>query len=402
MSKLPRKVTKIVVGVVVLAVLVGAGIYFFAGGTSPKTVTARFTSAVGVYTGTPVDILGVEVGKVTSVTPHGSYVSVGMEYSGSQQLPAKAVSVIIANSIVSDRYVQLAPAYSGSGPTLADGATIGTSRTAAPAELDDIYAALNKLSVALGPKGANKHGALSKFLQVSQANLKGNGAALGTSITKLSAAAKTLANGRKDLFGTVKNLQAFTQALAQSDQQVKHFDEQLAQVSGDLASERKDLGAALHNLGIALNAVATFVDQNAGKAHTDIVRLEDITRILVKEQSSLNETFSVAPVALANIVHAYNPDLGVLGTRSNLASVTDPANLCQVLRVGGLLSPVQKLLGPLTGKIANVCTKLLKNLPDGSKFTLPAGLDPSQLKGLLDKLLGGGGGGLGGIITGGS
>ena len=30
-------------------------------------------------------------------------------------------------------------------------------------------------------------------------------------------------------------------------------------------------------------------------------------------------------MALANIMHAYQPDIGALGTRSNLASLTDPA-----------------------------------------------------------------------------
>jgi len=400
MTKLSRTMTRAVLAAVVVAVLVGAGLYFLLGGSSTKNVTARFTSAVGIYTGTPVDILGVPVGQVTKVTPQGSYVSVEMEYSSKQKLPADAISVIVANSLVSDRYIQLAPAYDGTGPTLADGATIPDSRTAAPAELDDIYAALSKLSVSLGPNGANKHGALSTFLKVAAANLKGNGAALGTSITKLSAAARTLANGREDLFGTVKNLQAFTQALASSDHDIKHFDEQLAQVSGDLASERTDLGAALHNLGIALNTVADFVNKNAGKAHTDIVGLERITRILIKEQGALNETFAVAPVALANVVHLYQPDLGVLGTRNNLASITDPANLCQVLHIGGLLDPVAKLLGPLTKPIGKACTKLLKHLPDGNKFQLPPGLDPAQVRNLLNQLLGNNS--LGGIITGGS
>ncbi len=45
--------------------------------------------------------------------------------------------------------------------------------------------------------------------------------------------------------------------------------------------------------------------------------------MLVKQKASLNETLAVAPVALANIVHAYQPDIGVIATRSNLASLTD-------------------------------------------------------------------------------
>ena len=75
--------------------------------------------------------------------------------------------------------------------------------------------------MALGPNGANRggksSGALSTLLTVGAANLKGNGAALGNSITQLSKAAQTLADGRGDLFGTVKNLLRSRQALQSSD-----------------------------------------------------------------------------------------------------------------------------------------------------------------------------------------
>ena len=310
MAKMSKNLTRIIVGVVVLAVVVGVGAYFLFGGSDTKKLTAQFDSAVGVYDGTPVDILGVEVGQVTSVKPGAKYVTVELEYDSKYRVPSNAVVVIVANSLVSDRYLQLSWPEPKASQTIADGATLDADHTQGPAELDDIYSALSRLSVALGPKGANKNGALSEFVKVSEANLKGNGAALGTSITKLSQAITTLSNGREDLFGTVRNLQSVTKALADSDTQVKHFEEQLAQVAGDLASERTDLGAALHNLGGALDKVAGFVKNNQGKLHTDLGGLKVITNILVKDKSALDETLSVAPVALANLVHLYQPNVG--------------------------------------------------------------------------------------------
>jgi phospholipid/cholesterol/gamma-HCH transport system substrate-binding protein len=390
-ARMSANLTKVVVGVVVVAVALGVGLYVLFGGGGTRSVTAHFASAVGVYPGTPVEILGVKVGKVDKVTPQGDSVAIRLQYDSKYDVPADAVAVIIANSLVSDRYVQLAPAYNG-GPKLASGATIPLSRTASPAELDDIYAALDKLSTALGPNGANKDGALDTFVKVAAANLKGNGAALGQSITALSQAAKTLSDGREDLFGTVKNLQAFTQALAASDTQVRHFEEQLAQVAGDLANERADLGAALHNLGNALDSVATFVHDNAAKLHTDLSGLKDITGILVKQKASINETLAVGPIALANLVHAYQDDLGVVGTRSNLASITDPGQVCLLLDAGGLLAPVGNLLGPLTGEIAKTCQQVIAKLPGGG--SLPSGVDPAALQALIQQLLDGGLGGL--------
>jgi phospholipid/cholesterol/gamma-HCH transport system substrate-binding protein len=408
MSKLPKKLTNVITAVVVVALVAGAVVYFLVSGGAQKKVTAQFSSAVGVYPGTPVKLLGIDIGKVTSVHPNGATVAVGMEYGSKYRLPHNAIAVVVANSLVSDRYIQLAPAYAGHGSTLPDDARIPVSRTAAPAELDDIYGALNKLSVSLGPKGANKNGSLRQLVNVGAANLKGNGAALGNSITKLSAAARTLAAGRGDLFGTVKNLQAFTKALSDSDAQVRHFNEQLAQVAGDLADERTDLGAALHNLADAINQVAGFVKTNAGRTKTDISELKTLTNVLVGEQGSLNETLAVAPVALSNIVHAYQPDLGVIATRSNLASLIDPATLCALLDpslIPGVPASVKSPLGGLTGQLKKTCSAVLSQIPLSkllAQLGLPSDLNGGALGGTINNIVGGlAGGGLGGIITGG-
>lgn len=395
MAKLSGKLSRIVTIVVVLVVVAGGAFYFVSSRGGTKKVTAEFASAVGVYPGTPVEILGVEVGSVTKVSPHGSSVGIEMNYDSKYKVPANAISVIVANSLVSDRYIQLAPVYSGSGAVLASGASIPMSRTASPAELDDIYAALSKLSKALGPQGANKSGSLNALLTVAAANLKGNGANLGNSIDALSKAAATLSNGRQDLFGTVRNLQSFTKALSDSDAQVRHFEQQLAQVAGDLANERADLGSALHNLTLALRDVATFVKANASKFHTDIGGLKTITGVLVKQKAALNETLAIAPVALANLVHTYQPDLGVIATRSNLSTLLDPSTICATVnylvknltgKVPGL-DPIAKLFGSLAPTVTSVCATAFKGQN-------PTGPLLGQLQDLVSQLTSGGLGGL--------
>jgi phospholipid/cholesterol/gamma-HCH transport system substrate-binding protein len=375
MAKMPKLASRIIGIVVVAAIVLGGVYYLFFRNTSNKTVTAQFSFGVGIYSGTPVRILGVNVGEVTDVTPRGKYVYVKMEYDGKYRLaPTPTVGAVeVANSLVSDRYIQLTPLYNAKrdhGKWLPSGARIDNKHTAAPAELDDIYGALDKLSVALGPTGANKpsapgknDGALSTLLKVASANLKGNGAAIGNSIHKLAAAARTLATKRGDLFATVRNLQKFSHALADSDGDIRSFNQLLAQVSGDLASERTDLGGALKQLGLALDDVNNFVKNNAGKFHSAISGLEDVTGVLVKEKASLNETLAVGPVALANIVHAYQPNLGVIVSRSNLVSLTgiNGKTVCAVLEVviqqaGGVLSGV---LGKITKPLDGVCNGIL-------------------------------------------
>jgi phospholipid/cholesterol/gamma-HCH transport system substrate-binding protein len=399
MVKLPTKSLKLLVGVVVLVIVAGVAYFALLQPSATKSVSADFPEAVGIYPGTPVDILGVNVGSVTSTTPMGGFVRIAMNYDAGYKVPKKAFAVEVANSLVSDRYIQLGPVYRG-GPALADGAKIPMSRTGSPAELDEIYGALDKLSVALGPNGANKggkqSGPLSTLLKVSAANLGGNGTALGESITKLAAAARTLADGRQNLFGTVHNLANFNQALVSSDQQIRLFNSQLAQVTGDLASERGDLGLALHDLANALDAVKQFIHQNAAKFHTSIRGLESVTNILIREKSSLTETLAVAPIALSNVVHSYQPNIGVLATRGNMASLTDlkPTTVCAVLYNAVAVGAVGNLLGSYGKAVVNVCGAVLGKDPTKAIQQI-LGLGPKQLRQLgkrVRKLLGGGGG----------
>jgi len=383
-ARLSTSATRAVVVGVVAVIAAAAVLFFVLGGSSDKKLTARFASAIGVYTGTPVRILGVNVGTVDAVRPKGDYVEVVISYDSKYVLPNNVTAVEVANSLVSDRYIQLTPAWHtklASSTALPNKATIGVDHTGGPAELDDIYAALDKLAVALGPTGANKggqqNGALSELIRVGAANLKGNGTALGRSITNLSKAAQTLSGQRGDLFATVKNLQKFTDTLKSSDSEVRKFNALLAQVAGDLASERTDLGAALHDLSLALDEVASFVKSNAGKFHRDLHGLRQLTDLLVSQKASLEETLAIAPYALANVLHLYDDDLGALATRGNLVSLTkiDPQQLvCGLLGqatngLGGLLGSLGGALGKNLGTLCHVSPTTGKA---GSSTTLPA------------------------------
>ena len=78
-----------------------------------------------------------------------------MSIDDDYDIPADADAVVLAPSLVSDRYVQFAPVYDG-GPTMEDGAEVPLERTATPVELDQVYGALDELSAALGPDGRQR------------------------------------------------------------------------------------------------------------------------------------------------------------------------------------------------------------------------------------------------------
>ncbi|WP_448626826.1 MCE family protein [Geodermatophilus sp. URMC 64] len=335
-------------------------------------VTAWFDQAVGLYEGSDVRILGIPVGRITAVVPRGDRVRVDMEIEDDYDIPADADAVILAPSLVSDRYVQFAPVYDG-GDTMADGATVPLERTATPVELDAVYGALDDLSSALGPTGANENGALSDLIDTGAANLDGNGEALNSTLTGFSQAVRTLAENRDDLFSSLDHLQTFTTALATVDTQVRQFNDNLAAVADQLAGEREDLARAVDLLTQALGDVADFVRDNTALLTGNVDELADVTLTLVQQRQALAEVLDVAPAALGNLAHAYNPDYGTLDTRDNsLGSTNADVIVCQILAQAGRLQlpagldlddPLQVLGLPPTEQI---CTRLLSGDADAN------------------------------------
>jgi virulence factor Mce-like protein len=373
-------------------------------------VTAWFTETVGLYPGSDVRVLGIPIGTVDDIEPLGDKVRVQLSIDDDYDVPADANAIVLAPSLVSDRYVQFAPVYDG-GPTMEDGAEIPLERTAIPVELDAVYGALDELSAALGPDGANANGALSDLVDVGAANLEGNGAALNRTLTGFSQAVETLAENRDDLFSSVENLQTFTTALATIDAQVGQFNANMAAVADLLAGEREDLKEAVALLTDALGDVAGFVRDNTTLLTTNVDRLADVTLVLVQQRAKLAEVLDVAPAALSNLARAYNPDFGTLDTRDNgLGSLNAEVVVCGVLAQAGRVDLAVDLplpvdpTAPLRDATQEICARLLSGdaNADGSLDDLNGNGVPDyeELRQALLGAVGGGGGGGGGLLPG--
>lgn len=327
--------TRILSVVAVLAVVVTL-VMVALPGQEKKYVTASFPRTVSLYEGSDVRILGVPVGKVESVRPSGTDVTVKMWYDAKYKVPANAQAVIVTPAIVGDRFVQLTPVYKG-GAVMADGATLSVSDTSTPLELDEIYQSIDDLTVALGPKGANKEGALTRLLDSTAHNFAGQGEQFHQTIQDLGKLTGTLENNKEELFGTARQIERFVSVLAKNDQTVRDFNQSLAGASDVLAGERKDLAASLRNLGIAMQQVSSFVRENRASLGENIDGLNRVTKILVKQRNALDEVLGTAPLALNNLFLTYNPSTGTLDTRANQGETpaqvgADPgAFLCSVV-----------------------------------------------------------------------
>lgn len=308
---------RFLVPVVLVALVAAAAITMFAGGTDQKTLVAHFPRTISIYEGSDVRVLGVPVGQVASVVPSGTDVEVTLHYDAEVDIPADAKALIVAPSIVGDRFVQLTPAYDG-GEKMPDNSELSVDQTSVPLELDQIYESLDRLNVALGPRGANKEGALSDLLAQTARNFGGQGENFNQTIRNFSRLSQTLDNNKEELFGSAEQLQKFLSTLAENDQTVREFNQSLADVSEMLASEREELAASLDHLSTAMTEVSSFVRENKDSLGRNIKGLNRVSKVFVKRRAALDEILHVAPLALNNLALTYNPQSGTLDTRANL------------------------------------------------------------------------------------
>jgi virulence factor Mce-like protein len=301
-------------GVVLITAAAGAGWWFLKDRTNTITVTAQFDSAAGLYEGNTVAVLGMQVGRVTKITPKGNYVEVEFTVDKDVSVPADAQAVTISNSILTDRQIELTPAYRG-GPTLQNHDTIGLNRTKTPVEFARVLDVLDKLSSSL--KGDGKgNGPVADVVNASAAIADGNGQQMKDALGELSDALRLSADRgavtRDQLTTIVRNLSSLFEAASRNDATLREFGSAVRQLSQIMADENFGAGTT----GKKINQVITQVGEVL-QAHRDEVKqivLNGNTALTttVDHQRDLAEFLDLTPMTLDNLYNAVDKNNGAI------------------------------------------------------------------------------------------
>lgn len=335
------------------ALLATAGCSPLGGGDLEVTVV--LDDSAGLFVGNEVGILGVPVGSITAIEPHGKVVHARVELDPGTDVPASAGAVVVSRSVATDRYLELTPAF-GDGPRLQDGDRIPLARTRTPVEFDEVLASLDQFSDGLlGEQG--DAAALEELLGSGADVLRGRGAELNETVRDLAVAAAGISGHRGDIAGTVRNLDGLTATLADNSDLVDAFIESITAATDLFADEREAFGRSLRALSRALESVAGFVEDNRDLLRAGVPRLTTVLDRILERTDELEETLEVLPLALDNIGRAIgdNDRLDVKIPLTDLSpshEVTDfvcarlPNDLCQHL---GTAPDLDELLDALLG-----------------------------------------------------
>jgi virulence factor Mce-like protein len=354
------------VGLLVVGAVVLVRNVFF----GPKTISALFTTATGIYPGDDVRVSGVKVGTIKAIEPEGTQTKLVLHIDRDVPIPADAKAVIVAQNLVAARYVQLTPAYRNNvGPKMAEDTVIPLDRTAIPVEWDEVKEQLTRLATDLGPQSGVSGTSVSRFIDSAANALDGNGDKLRQTITELAGVSRVLANGSGNIVDIIKNLQTFVTTLRDSNEQVVMFQNRLATLTSVIDGNRSDLDGALKNLSVAIVDIQRFVAGSRNQASEQIQHLTTVTSNLLQNKMEIENVLHIAPNALTNAYNIYNPSSGSAVGQFVLNNFSNPTEF-----VCGAIGAIENTTAPETAKL---CSQYLGPALRLLNFNyLPIGIDP--------------------------
>ncbi|MGE2730620.1 MCE family protein [Mycolicibacterium vaccae] len=311
---------------------------------APTTVTAVFANANGIYPGDDVRIAGVRVGSITAIEPDGPDAVFSLEIDHGVRVSSEAKAVVVAQNLVSARFVQLTPA--GDGPAAGSSTVIPRERTAVPVEWDEVKEQLDRLASDLGPGEQTPTGSVGRLIASAADAMDGNGVKLRATLRQLAEISRVVADGSGDITAIISNLREFVAVLRAGNEQIVQFQHRLATLSSVLDGSRTDLDAALVNLAQAVGEVRRFVADTRDRTGEQVTRLVNVTQNLVEHRADLEQVLHVTPSAIANAYNMMDPRTGAASGVFVLNNMADPtAFFC------GMLGALANVTAPESAKL---------------------------------------------------
>ncbi|MDH6199018.1 virulence factor Mce-like protein [Mycobacterium frederiksbergense] len=301
-------------GAVLVVAVAGGGWWYFKHRTTTITVTAQFDSAAGLYEGNTVAVLGMQVGRVTKITPKGDYVEVEFTVDKDVSVPADAQAVTISNSILTDRQIELTPAYKG-GPTLQNHDTIGRNRTKTPVEFARVLDVLDKMSSSL--KGDGKgNGPIADVVNAGAAIADGNGQQMKDALGELSEALRLSTDRgavtRDQLTTIVRNLSSLFEAAARNDATLREFGSAVRQLSQILADENFGGGTTGKKINEVITQVGEVLQTHREEVKQIVRNGNTALTTTVDHQRDLAEFLDLTPMTLDNMYNIVDQNNGAV------------------------------------------------------------------------------------------
>lgn len=301
-----RRLALAALGGMIASVLPACGL---TGGGDSYELVAYFDRAVSVFPSSDVRVLGLPAGSVTAVEIDGDRVRVEMRISSDIAIPEDAAALIVPQSLIGERYIQISPAFKDGMTPIEDGATIES--TDIPVEPDEALAALKEFLDSLDPEG------IGTLVGNLEEDLRGNGATLNHALGSLSELITTFAEKDDALLRIVDSFDRLTQTLVTREGQLGEVLDAFAGASQVLADERESIEGLVAGLADLSREGLALLGEHAGPLRTDIETLAAAASSIDANLAAVTQLLQAGPMLTDGIIGAYNPELRAVNLNNN-------------------------------------------------------------------------------------
>ncbi|HZQ88045.1 MAG TPA: MCE family protein, partial [Acidimicrobiales bacterium] len=267
---------------------------------------ADFSQGIGLYPGSPVRVLGINIGRITDITNRGNLVRVDMHIDkATTRLPADVTAAIVPVSLLGERYIQFSPVYTG-GAALTPGAHLQVTRTQVPVEIDELLRGLKDFFGAIKPE--NAHDLVANLATV----INGEGTQLNQLIANAAGTLRILADKGNDLGQLVDSLAKLTTTLQSHTNAIVQLVRNYDTVSGVLAQNKGALDDTVTQLTRTATELADLITRHQDPLKQDVGVLTTAGRTLDRNIDSLDKTLSSTVRLFEAAGRAYDPQRNML------------------------------------------------------------------------------------------
>jgi phospholipid/cholesterol/gamma-HCH transport system substrate-binding protein len=257
---------------------------------------AVFSDVTGLNVGDDVDIAGVRVGDVTSISVYRrNEALVGFAVQAGRPLPASVTATIRYLNLVGQRYIELGQ---GTGPvnqTLPQGGRIPLAHTTPALDLTKLFNGFQPLFQALSPGNVNQLS--SEIIQVFQGESP-NITALVASVGSLTTALST----RDQVIGAViGNLNRVLRTIGTRSGELSNLVTTLQELVSGLAADRQPIGSAISAIASLSTATAGLLQVARPPLSEDITQLGRVAGTLASNTPTVNSFLHTLPVKMSQI-----------------------------------------------------------------------------------------------------
>jgi len=267
-----------------------------AGVSGTTRYRAVFTDVTGLTVGSDVDIAGVRVGQVSSLSVyHRNLALVGFTVQAGRPLPASVTAAIRYLNLVGQRYIELGQGTGPADETLPPGGTIPQSRTTPALNLTVLFNGFQPLFQALSPGDVNQLS--SDIIEVFQGESP-NVTALVAAIGSLTSA---LATRDQVIDQVIGNLNSVITTISARNSELRGLITSLQELVSGLAANRQPIGQAISAIGSLTSATAGLLQVARPPLHDDITQLQRLSGNLAANSGVVNTFLQDLPVKMADI-----------------------------------------------------------------------------------------------------